>query len=1137
MADSKSGPKPGADSDPPIPPPEDQRTLSEAAFGQLPLEERVRSINSSFLPQTVLANRFRVVRFIARGGMGEVYEAEDLELHERVAVKCIRFEYAQRENATDRFRREIQLARRVTHPNVCRTYDVFRHSETNSAEPGLEILVVSMELLSGKTLSDEIREKGKLTPLEALPIIVQMAAGLGAAHEAGVVHRDFKSGNVLLVPSERSPDGVRAVITDFGLARTTVGSTAKLTGTLEVVGTPAYMAPEQLNGGEITPATDIYALGIVMFEMLTGSVPYSGDTAIAMALRRLSEPAPSPTASVPGLDPRWEATVLHCLELAPADRFVNTEEIVQTIRGEIAAPARRLSARSRASLQRWAAAGLIAALLAGGVWYAARKGNQKNLPASSLQITAEAKTRPSVAVLGFQNFTENGNAPLLGAMLTDGLWSQLDTDEIRFIPPSQVDEMKKNLGITEVSSRLDSKQLARIQEYLGCDTVITGSYKATPDGRTQKIEWNIHLLGKDEKTTASMQRTGTESDLNAMVAGAGELIRGKLGVELSVAEESRLGNSLSTNPTALRYFSEAREKRRNFDVSGAIKALQKAVEEDPSFAQAHSAQAEAWAALGYESKAAEAAKKALDLSSKLSAEARGLITGRYNEMIHDWPKAIQNYAELRTLFVDEPEYGLLLARSQTSGGKGQAALATLDQTRQKTLSKGLDAEIDMAQSEAQESLGNYREQQTAASAAAEKAKSLQSNLLLARARIQECSALLNLGDPQKAKPLCEEAQNLNTQAGDQIGAAHAINVVANAAYQQGDLAGAKKLYEQALGISETIGDKLDEAGALNNLANVLDDQGDHEAAIRAYRKSIEVAQVRGDKTGLGVAQQNLAVALFQSGNSKEGGEMFQRAIQIAREVGDKGTEATVLNNLCFYSLEAGEPKKALENCQKSLQLRTEMDSKPKIAKSLVSRGSVEMAEGDLAGARKDYEAALQMQDSLGEKGDAAYTRIALSRLALREKRYEEAQKIAGIAALELAAEKDAEGEAEARALSGEADAALKDVAGAQAEITAAMKLAEKTTDKKTRLRVEMAGARIALVLGKNEEAVATLRKVEKEARDAGLVALALEAKLRLGEAEIKSGSTAQGKLVLAALSKEAKARGFQLISEEAMREQ
>ncbi len=1134
MADSKSGSKPPANSGLPHLP-EGEKTLSEGAFGRLSIGERARSGHFSFPPQTVLANRFRVVRFIARGGMGEVYEAEDLELHENVAVKCIRFDYAQQDQAVDRFRREIQLARRVTHPNVCRTYDVFRHTEKSADEQDQEILIVSMELLDGKTLSQDIREKNKLTTEQSLPIIAQMAAGLGAAHKAGIVHRDFKSANVLLIPSDQSDSGIRVVITDFGLARDIAGNATRLTGSLDVVGTPAFMAPEQLNGGEITPATDIYALGIVMYEMLTGDVPYSGDTAIAMALRRLSEPAPSPRTTVPGLAPEWEATVLRCLERRPEDRFASTEEIMQTIRGEISAPPRRRESKPRSLILRWVVAAVAALVLAAGGWFALHNRNSQSPPLNSSPAVTDAKLRPSVAVLGFQNMSESANTGLLGDMLSDGLWSQLDTDEIRFIPPARVDEMKRNLGINNTSSSLDSAELARIQDYLGCDTVITGTYRASSDGKgPRNIEWNIHLLGKGDSATGSVQTTGTEAELNSMVARAGKLIRTKLGVELSVAEESRLDNSLSSNSEALRNFAEARDKRRNFDVSGDIKALQKALAADPNFAQAHSALAEAWSDLGYETKAAEEAKKALDLSSNLSAEARGLITARYSEMVHDWPKAIENYASLKTLFVDDPEYGLLLARSQVSAGKGQAALTTLDQTAQKKLPKGLEAQLQLTRSEAQDSLGNFHEQLTSASAASQIAKSLQSNLLLARTRIQECAALLNLGDAQKAKPVCEEARDLNTASGDQLGAARAINLVANSAYQRGELAEAKTLYGQALSISETIGDKADESGALNNLANILDDQGDRQGAIRTYRKSIEVAKDRGDQAELGLAQQNLGVVLFESGNAKEGGEMLQRAILVAREVGDKSTEATVLGNLCMLSLEAGDPRKARENCDSALRLRNEIDSKPDVAKSLVTRGSIEMAENNLIAAKKDYEDGLQLQESLGLKANAAYTRMALARLAIQEQRFADAQKLAADAATELAAEKDSNGEAEARALGAEVKVALKDAVGAQAELAAATNLIQGSTDEKTKLRIELAKSRLALLLGRNAEAIAGFGNVEKKARESGWVTFAFEAKLALGQAEMKSGN-ANGKLLLAELSRDAKTRGLTLLSEEAAR--
>src|SRR5450755_2985880 len=156
--------------------------------------------NAVFAPGQILAGRFKVIRFVARGGMGEVYEAEDQELNERVAVKTARFESSQSTHEIERFRREIQFARKVTHPNVCRTFDVFRHV---SAAPGpqSEILLVSMELLAGKTLHTRIRVGGRMVTSEALPIVAQLCAGLQAAHSGGVIHRDFKSGSVMPAPS------------------------------------------------------------------------------------------------------------------------------------------------------------------------------------------------------------------------------------------------------------------------------------------------------------------------------------------------------------------------------------------------------------------------------------------------------------------------------------------------------------------------------------------------------------------------------------------------------------------------------------------------------------------------------------------------------------------------------------------------------------------------------------------------------------------------------------------------------------------------------------------------------------------------------------------------------------------------
>jgi serine/threonine protein kinase len=278
-------------------------------------------------PGTELAGRFRVLRFIAAGGMGDVYEVEDLELHEHVALKTIRPEVIGDARVLARFKREIHYAKRVTHPNVCRIYDLGSHREGAT-----QIIFLTMEMLQGETLAECLRSHGRMTPPEALPLIIQMAEALSAAHEAGIIHRDFKTSNVILAGSDKNR---KAVVTDFGLACSSVTTdVASLTETGRLLGTLSYMAPEQLTHGEITPATDVYSLGLVMYEMVTGHKPFEGDTPIDSAMKRLSQPPSPPRSYVPGLDSRWEAVILQCLELKPKRRFQRPAEVKQALTSE-----------------------------------------------------------------------------------------------------------------------------------------------------------------------------------------------------------------------------------------------------------------------------------------------------------------------------------------------------------------------------------------------------------------------------------------------------------------------------------------------------------------------------------------------------------------------------------------------------------------------------------------------------------------------------------------------------------------------------------------------------------------------------------------------------------------------------------
>jgi serine/threonine protein kinase len=250
--------------------------------------ERAEPIRS-FSNGDIICERFLIQRYIGRGGMGEVYAAKDTFTRASVALKTIRAEASLDEELSARLRKELRLARRVSHPNVCRMHDLFHHRIQLPAKAGTRnIQCLSMELLEGETLAQMLKRRGRLDIREANLILRQLAAGLAAAHSAGVIHRDLKPSNIILVESESSA-AARAVITDFGLARGDPSDTVWV-GTSapnSMLGTPAYMSPEQLEGNFASVVSDIYSLGVIWYEMVTGRNPHYAPTSMAIAVKRL----------------------------------------------------------------------------------------------------------------------------------------------------------------------------------------------------------------------------------------------------------------------------------------------------------------------------------------------------------------------------------------------------------------------------------------------------------------------------------------------------------------------------------------------------------------------------------------------------------------------------------------------------------------------------------------------------------------------------------------------------------------------------------------------------------------------------------------------------------------------------------
>jgi serine/threonine protein kinase len=549
----------------PTPPRGEEPTVMGAGAGgppPLPTAARVRRPKMTFPPGTLVAERYRIVRFIAKGGMGEVYEAEDIQLKDNVALKTVLPEIAEQDNVLARFKREIQLARKVTHPNVCRIFDFGLHRGAPQEEGGepLEVSFLTMELLPGESMSAMLRREGKMTPAQALPLVSQMAAALGAAHRQGIVHRDFKSANVMLLPESQ---GLRAVVTDFGLARRET-SDGSLTGT-GIVGTPDYMAPEQVEGGTISAATDIYALGAVLYEMVSSRLPFTAESALSIAVKRLSQPPEPLRPNVPDLDPVWEAAIMRCLERRAADRYQSVDELMRALtpgtdqgqpvrkdpipkddKTKVLPPPRPPrppmppEPPKPKPIALLAGGGLVlAALVGGGLWWALSGGKPEPSPSASTTTVTTAPgpvvpaDRSRLAVFDLQNATGDPSLAWLRTALTDMLLTDLSqSTKIRVVGTDRVRQALKEMGRQD-DSALSADDIREVAKRTGVGTVIMGSFVKAGDTLRIQVKAQDPATG-DVLFSEQVDGPG-QSQLFPMMAKLTGALRTKLQVEPTTA--------------------------------------------------------------------------------------------------------------------------------------------------------------------------------------------------------------------------------------------------------------------------------------------------------------------------------------------------------------------------------------------------------------------------------------------------------------------------------------------------------------------------------------------------------------------------------------------------------------------------
>jgi serine/threonine protein kinase/predicted negative regulator of RcsB-dependent stress response/predicted transcriptional regulator len=636
-----------------------QQPLIFAASFLEDLEEPQR-----FAPDDVLCNRFKIVRLIGKGGMGEVYEAFDQELEERVALKTLRFEVSSNEIFTARFRREIQLARKVTHPNVCRIFESLRHQAGNEA-----ISVLSMELLQGQTLGDYLKSKGRLTAEEALPLARQIIDGLSAVHAAGIIHRDLKPSNLILVPEGSS---FLLKITDFGIAGRPPENSAQtaLTQASKMLGTPDYMAPEQLEQGRATVQSDIYALGLVLYEMVTGAKPF----AEAGAWRRLMEEAPPAKKFAPKLPESWIRTISCCLERKPAFRFRDVESAGQSLEPESGPgliPQKPLPVRLKTAARkgRWA----IVALLV--------------VSAALTRLALQPKLENGATVLfpEIENTTSDQQLEAVTDLMRNQLeqsptFSLLDRSQMN----NQLRQMGKPIGTSlspEAARQLALRAGARLlllttlsQRGSGYDlSVRVEEISTSPDAASRQWEKTFtasnkqHLFGAVQEASRWFRRLAENTPF------------GKL-------QNDNLPQAATTSSwEALLSFSQAERLRAAGQTQQAIDLLLQGVALDDDFSLAHMRLGDLYDSMGAEKKGFAHLQKAKETLEKRGVtQKEGLrIQGLFAQDTGNFKEAEKVFQQFELLYPHDYLASFYLASTQEDLGQFSDALETFERAGQK----------------------------------------------------------------------------------------------------------------------------------------------------------------------------------------------------------------------------------------------------------------------------------------------------------------------------------------------------------------------------------------------------------------------------------------------------------------------
>ncbi len=562
---------------------------------------------------SVFAERYEILEELGKGGMGMVYRVRDKKLDEEMALKVLKPEIAAHRETIERFKNELKYARKIAHRNVCKMYDL---------NEGEKILYITMEYIKGEDLKSFVRRKGKVKEKETIVLAKQVGEGLAEAHELGVIHRDLKPQNIMI--DEKG----NAKVMDFGIARSIEAPGVTQTGMM--IGTPDYISPEQVEGEKADQRSDIYSLGTILFEMVTGRVPFKGDTGLSVAIKHKTQLPQDPRKLNPGLSEGLSRLILTCMEKDAARRYQTVRELLL----DLDKIEKGLPIAARAHLRRKPGIKWKRILLAGGAV----------LLLSLLIAGALSLFKPrilSIAVLPFKNLTGDAAQDYFVDEIADELIGHLG--RIRAL---RVISFWSTQGYKGAK-----KPLAEIARELSADALVEGTVQRV--GSSVGLRVRLVKALPEERSLWEKSYDQTITDVLMMYSDVARAISQKISIKLTPQEETRFVSAGRVNPETYKAYLRGMSLvngSTDEEFNKGMEYLREAVEKDPADPLAYVGLAYGYVSLGHSpaappdawQRAREAAQRALKLDPNLAEGYANMADVKlYYE--RDWKGAEQNF--------------------------------------------------------------------------------------------------------------------------------------------------------------------------------------------------------------------------------------------------------------------------------------------------------------------------------------------------------------------------------------------------------------------------------------------------------------------------------------------------------------